>query len=124
MGLDMYANKTKIKPESEVDFSIPEEQSQDFFYWRKHSNLHGWMEKLYEQKGGKEEFNCVNLQLTSDDLDSLERDLNSAKLPETSGFFFGQSSGSLEEINNDLSFVREAREVISEDYTVYYSSWW
>lgn len=124
MGLDMYANKTKLQPANEVDFTVPEDSTEEFFYWRKHPNLHGWMGNLYEQKGGKEEFNCVNLQLTDDDLDSLERDLNSARLPSTSGFFFGQSEGNLEEINNDLDFIGKAREAIKEGYTVYYSSWW
>lgn len=127
MGLDMFAHKTKFKPASEVDFTVPEDsenKDEQFFYWRKHSNLHGWMQHLYAQKDGIEEFNCVNLELTIDDLDSLERDLNSARLPETSGFFFGHSQGSLEEVNNDLTFVKEAKEAITEGYTVYYSSWW
>lgn len=125
MGLDMYANKTKFIPDSEVDFSIPPDQEViDFFYWRKHPNLHGWMANLYQEKGGTEDFNCVNLLLNHEDLDSLERDLNSSHLPSTSGFFFGQSHGDLDEINNDLYFVNQARQAISEGYTVYYSSWW
>lgn len=127
MGLDMYANKVKFQPDSEIDFSIPEDSEstdQQIFYWRKHSNLHGWMENLYNHKGGTDEFNCVKLQLTLEDLNSLERDLNSARLPQTSGFFFGRSQGSLEEINNDLSFVKEAKTAISEGYIVYYNSWW
>ena len=127
MGLDMYANKVKFQPDSEIDFSIPEDSestNEQIFYWRKHANLHGWMEQLYGDKGGIEEFNCVKLQLTLEDLNSLERDLNSVQLPQTSGFFFGRSQGSLEEINNDLSFVKEAKTAISEGYIVYYNSWW
>lgn len=125
MGLDMYAFKTKYQPEAEVDFNVPEEaERSEIFYWRKHPNLHGWMESLYEKKGGQEEFNCVNVQLTLSDLDALERDLNASRLPSTSGFFFGQSSGSLDEIQEDLTFVKEARDAINEGYVVFYTSWW
>lgn len=125
MGLDMYANKTKHQPDTEVDFKVPEEvETHEVWYWRKHPNLHGWMEKLYNDKGGQEEFNCVNVQLKAEDLDALERDLNASRLPSTSGFFFGQSSGDLEEIKEDLEFIAEAREAIAEGYTVFYSSWW
>ena len=35
-------------------------------------------------------FNCVNLQLTADDLDRLEADIRAGNLPSTSGFFFGE----------------------------------
>lgn len=125
MGLDMYAFKTKFQPETDVDFSVSEENSgEELCYWRKHPNLHGWMENLYDQKGGTEEFNCVNVKLNLEDLDALERDLNSARLPQTSGFFFGASDGSIDEINFDLQFVKDAREAINQGYTVYYTSWW
>lgn len=124
MGLDMFAMKTKHKPQTEVDFEVPEDESVEFYYWRKHPNLQGWMEELYNTKGGQELFNCVNVQITNEDLDSLERDLNSARLPSTSGPFFGQSHGSLEEIEYDEAFIKEAREAIEQGYTVYYTSWW
>jgi hypothetical protein len=52
MGLDMYAFKTKEAIEIEVDFQVKEVE--EIHYWRKHANLHGWMENLYETKGGKE----------------------------------------------------------------------
>ena len=57
------------------------------FYWRKHPNLHGWFEKLYREKGGKEEeFNCEFLELTTEDLNNLEIAVKQAKLPFTEGF--------------------------------------
>lgn len=125
MGLDMYAYKTQFQPKSEIDFKVPEDVDNiDFFYWRKHPNLHGWMESLYNKKGGQQEFNMVNLQLTLDDLESLRKDVNANRLPLTSGFFFGSSDGSLEEIQETLTFITEAEEAIQEGYTVYYSSWW
>ena len=46
MGLDMYASTTKRRLKSSVDFKSgkADEQIHD---WRKHPNLHGWMEALY-----------------------------------------------------------------------------
>lgn len=121
MGLDMYAYTTAAKPAAPVDFTIDE--AQEFHYWRKHPNLHGWMEQLYRAKGGADaSFNCVNLQVTAEDLDALERAIRTKSLPPTSGFFFGDSDGS--EIADDLDFVSKAREALSAGLTVFYSSWW
>lgn len=128
MGLDMYAYKVKkgVITES-VDFDLPEssDDHEEFFYWRKHPSLHGWMEDLYRDKGGKDEnFNCSNVQLTEYELNCLESDIKNGLLPETTGFFFGTDEFSEEERNKDLEFIKKAREAISEGYDVYYSSWW
>jgi len=124
MGLDMYAFTTDCKPAKPVDFRTEEFHArQEIHYWRKHPNLHGWMERLYREKGGADEqFNCVNLELTSEDLDRLERDIRRRALPSTSGFFFGQSDGS--EDHDDLAFIATARAAIRDGLTVYYWSWW
>jgi len=56
----------------------------ELHYWRKHPNLHGWMESLYYEKGGTaDNFNCVNLQLTARDLDRLETAIRGGTLPLT-----------------------------------------
>lgn len=123
MGLDMYAYKTKAKPETETDFSTKNFNEEEIHYWRKHPNLHGWMENLYYNKGGeRDSFNCVPVELTIDDLKALYTDLKEGNLPNTSGFFFGQTDGS--ETEDDLQFVEKALTAIDEGYTVYYSSWW
>lgn len=123
MGLDMYAHKTKAVPEADVDFQAHNFGEEEIHYWRKHPDLHGWMENLYYSKGGNmDSFNCTNLLLTIDDLNQLESDINDRNLPSTSGFFFGTSDD--ESIEDDLQFVRKAREAISDGYSVYYSSWW
>jgi len=130
MGLDMYAYKTKFKPSKEVDFQDElqdvQDELDDLHYWRKHPNLHGWMESLYNEKGGQEEFNCRPVQLTSEDIQRLATALLETKpdLPETVGFFFGSSEGSEDEIQDDLEFVKKAKQAIDEGYTVYYNSWW
>ena len=56
------------------------------------------------------------------DLDDLEVDIKDGNLPDTSGFFFGNSDG--EEVDDDLEFVKKARQAIKEGKTVYYTSWW
>lgn len=71
MGLDMYAHYLHDAPAKAVDFEV--ENYGELHYWRKHPNLHGWMERLYRKKGGREDsFNCVNVLLTADDLDRLK----------------------------------------------------
>ena len=126
MGLDMYAFSTKAKPKTEVDFSTTNLQPEELHYWRKHPNLHGWMHSLYESKGGDKhsDFNGDCVVLTESDLEDLEHDIKQYDLPNTSGFFFGQSQTDEEELKDDLEFVRKAREAISEGKTVYYTSWW
>ena len=121
MGLDMYAFATPDAPATPVDFRV--ERAEQIAYWRKHPNLHGWMEALYREKGGRDaDFNCVNLQLTAEDIDRLERDVAEGKLPETSGFFFGASHP--EDADTDRAFIAEARHALAEGRAVFYTSWW
>ncbi|MET4691065.1 phosphoglycerate kinase [Sinorhizobium fredii] len=121
MGLDMYACTLRETPAVEVDFEA--EEATALHYWRKHPNLHGWMERLYREKGGScEAFNCVNLQLTAGDIDSLEAGLRGRTLPHTEGFFFGVSDGN--EVDDDLAFVAKAREALAAGLSVFYTSWW
>ena len=122
MGLDMYAYMTNEPLTDEVDFASPEDAS-ELHSWRKHPNLHGWMEQRYRAKGGDAvEFNLRGLQLTSDDLDDLEQAVRNKALPETEGFFFGASDGS--EMEDDLHFIRKARAAIANGFSVFYDSWW
>lgn len=121
MGLDMYAMITPTPPPNAVDFEA--ETASNLFYWRKHPNLHGWMEELYYSKGGTaQSFNCVCVALDEDDLNQLEADIRAGNLPPTNGFFFGQSDGT--EMEADLLFVTKARDAIAAGYTVFYDSWW
>jgi hypothetical protein len=122
MGLDMYAMTTDHTPSQPVDFPEPDDASQ-LHYWRKHPDLHGWMERLYIEKGGSNEtFNCASVALNADDLHQLEIDIEAGNLPQTNGFFFGESDGT--ESNDDLAFIAKARSAIEEGKTVFYSSWW
>lgn len=122
MGLDMYAYTREGKLPAAVDFKADADDVR-LHSWRKHPDLHGWMEDLYREKGGCDaDFNCVNLQLTAADLDQLETDIADGNLPSTSGFFFGKSDGT--ERDDDLLFIAKGRSAISSGLAVYYTSWW
>jgi hypothetical protein len=120
MGLDMYAVATSW--EVPLSRQLDPHEYEELHYWRKHPNLHGWMEALYYEKSGTELFNCVALVLTSEDLDRLEADVRAANLPHTEGFFFGESDGS--ETEDDLAFIAKARKALAEGLTVFYYAWW
>ena len=123
MGLDQFA------------FAVSSNGSkEELAYWRKHPNLQGWMENLWESKGrpgrrededgmGMSEFNCIPLELTREDLDDLEDAVSGSGLPETVGFFFGSDSDDYYK-RQDLDFIRKAREALDNGITVVYDSWW
>ena len=118
MGLDQYA------------FTGTEEKREDVFYWRKHNRLQGWMEELYRRKGGMEEFNCVDVELTLEDIDQLEATILNKTLPETQGFFFGNDSYKDYEDDeygykkDDITFIEKAKKILNNGNKLYYSSWW
>ena len=120
MGLDMYAYKT-LEPVEAFGFKEPED-TEEIQYWRKHPNLHGWMEQLYRSKGGTDTFNCVTVRIDEADLNALEDAVKNDRLPQTEGFFFGTSRP--EEKEDDLKFISAAREALRDGYSVFYSSWW
>ena len=106
----------------ELDYETPIVGAKEIAYWRKHPDLHGWMENLYREKGGREQsFNGDLVVLTLKDLDRLEEDILRKNLPKTTGFFFGES---VEISLKDLEFVLEARKAIQEGDTVFYDSSW
>jgi len=128
MGLDMYcyAIPEKEAGHNDTDVKIPENiPREDIHYWRKHHNLHGWMENLYRDKGGNaESFNCVNVRLYEEDLDKLKKDVVDNQLPHTEGFFFGNNPPDEETVANDIVFIVKAREAIARGMAVFYDSWW
>ena len=123
MGLDQYATARRGEAKTDDEGFTYYEDSIELSYWRKHPNLQGWMEELYHEKGGSQEFNCVDLELTLADLEALEESLDEEALPETAGFFFGTDSSD-HYAEQDREFIREARAAIKQGYTVIYNSWW
>jgi len=123
MGLDQYATARRGEAKTDDEGFKYYEDSMELAYWRKHPNLQGWMQDLYHEKGGEEEFNCVDLELTLEDLDALEESLDEEALPETAGFFFGGNADD-HYAEADREFIVAARAAIKQGYTVVYSSWW
>ena len=136
MGLDMYAY-VAAKAGAQADYdegkawdkekggmvnpSVTEPR--EIAYWRKHPNLHGWMNRLWESRGNSGEFNGVELELTWDDLEQLEQDIRDKNLPDTSGFFFGNDADDHYR-EHDLKFVREAKAEAFLGLKVFYNSSW
>ena len=127
MGLDQYAY-TAAK---EAD-----EHTRELAYWRKHPNLQGWMEALWQEKLNNlglhpkasewgSTFNGIELELTWDDLVRLEEDILSGKIAslQTVGFFFGNPSDDYYK-EQDLEFVRKAKAEIFSGLRVFYNSSW
>ena len=119
MGLDQYAfSENKDGERTEIA------------YWRKHNRLQGWMENKYVDEGGTEEFNCVDLELTMDDIDQLEATINNKMLPETGGFFFGDDSYKHYDNDeygykkDDEVFINKAIEELNKGNKIIYSCWW
>ena len=121
MGLDMYAFATTEETPA-VDCSEPGD-AERIFYWRKHPDLHGWMEQLYRSKGGSDpDFNLSAVRLDLDDIDALEKAVRMRQLPKTAGFFFGESCP--EHADDDIAFIKIARAEISKGKKIVYQAWW
>jgi hypothetical protein len=119
MGLDMYAYVANKESNHSSDSA-----SQEIAYWRKHPNLHGWMERLAKSKGlDYDTFNGVELELTFDDIMQLEKDIITGNLPSTTGFFFGDDSDEYYK-SQDLDFVYEAKSRLFLGQRVFYNSSW
>ena len=140
MGLDQYAySRPPRKRNSDNDIQIAE--------WRKHNRLQGWMQSLWESKGcprgggccdnDDDSFNCVPLQLTEEDINSLEDAILDFEFPESNGFFWGSDSYFWTDENNephadndywykesDLQFVKDARKALEKKHRIFYSCWY
>lgn len=147
MGLDMYAyvasragQQNDFYEGAEWDKELGESvnpnvaKPREIAYWRKHPNLHGWMEQLWIRRlaaDGKtpgesdfgSTFNGIELELTREDLDLLEQDINNGMLPATRGFFFGDPSDDYYK-QQDLEFIKNARAELFCGLKVFYNSSW
>lgn len=140
MGLDMYAyvaakegQQREFYESAEFDNDAKDfvnktvEQPREIAYWRKHPNLHGWMEQLWKSRNGgngdSATFNGIELELTWEDLEVLELDIVAGTLPGTSGFFFGNDADDHYK-EQDLKFVRDARAELFCGLKVFYNSSW
>lgn len=140
MGLDMYAYVGRKGQRDEFyekaewnedtkEFDSPVTKPIEIAYWRKHPSLHGWMEQLWVQKGcpgqhaNYPDFNGVELELSWNDVDDLERAVQTGNLPFTEGFFFGKPADNVY-YDEDLKFCKEAKAEIFLGQKVFYNSSW
>ena len=121
MGLDQYAYTA-----SKAKLGWNDDSHKEIAYWRKHPNLQGWMEKLAKEKGLEyDTFNAIELELTWEDLERLEKDVKSGAVGElnTTGFFFGNPSDDYYR-EHDLQFCADARFNLFMGLKVFYNSSW
>lgn len=140
MGLDMYAyvatktgqqsayyEGTEFDEESKDYVNKTVSKPREIAYWRKHPNLHGWMEQLWNKRNGGNQdgnnFNGIELELTYEDLEILELDVIAGTLPGTSGFFFGNDADDHYQ-QRDLEFIKNARAELFMGLKVFYNSSW
>lgn len=136
MGLDMYAyaaaragQQQEFWDTAEMAEGCGEYVSQtvsrprEIAYWRKHPNLHGWFKAEWESLGNEGSFNGDELEITWDMLERLEYDVRNGELPQTQGFFFGNSADA-EYYTDDLEFIKNARAELFMGLKVFYNSSW
>lgn len=135
MGLDQYAYAAAKAGQQEeyyesgsgADDANESLKPREIAYWRKHPNLQGYMEQLWAKRNPdaaeNTSFNGVELELTWDDIEDLERTIKDKQLPATSGFFFGESSDEFY-YNDDLEFIKNAKFEIFVGLKVFYNSSW
>ena len=125
MGLDMYAFFVEKKDAiSDEKCRLAYGQVEDY-YWRKDYNLHDWIEKLWEKRTGntdRNNFNCVQIRLYKEDIEGLEKAINTWKIDDSEPFSFDKYTSNMKK--HDLQFCQEAKKAIKDGYAVYYDSWW
>jgi hypothetical protein len=144
MGLDQYAYvAAKAGDYSEYwdnaywddinkKYECEKPQPREIQYWRKHPNLHGWMETLWRERTGDNEtmFNGIELELTWEDLERLKHDVERGFLPETEGFFFGSNEYDdyyAENVAYTISLLTDLLDECKEsedDCSFYYQASW
>lgn len=111
MGLDMYLTGRKFfwyahpkETERREDGKRVSSMDVELGYWRKHPNLHGY----FVNEFAKGDDNCQEIDLTANDLRKVIAAVERGALPHTTGFFFGASDGSPEEVQHDLDVLKGA----------------
>lgn len=99
-------------------------------YHRKFNALQGFMANEWYQAGNdvNEEFNCQNLEITSEILDRLEAALVNDTLNPVNGFFFGSSAKDdwyweqIKELKETV--IPDVRDRMEQGERIYYSAWY
>jgi hypothetical protein len=121
MGLDMYlyAQEKTENPSPDI-----EAEKIELGYWRKHRNLHRFVEEKWrDATGSEEDFNCIPFPLSKELCIEILQHSTNRDFPEgKSGFFFGTSTPYDDEYT--IGVMHQALTYISKGYEVIYNSWW
>ena len=123
MGLDMYLVGHHYNTRYVDDVPRPmlddkyhiESMTIDLGYWRKHADLHGYIVDTF----AKGVDNCMEIELSEDDLDKIILAIQNDKLKKDhSGFFFGNSTDngyySEKEKERAISIFQKAKTFLQE----------
>ena len=93
------------------------------YRWRKHHDLHSWMERRWRgmpwHRGAGGDFNNkTRVVLGAHDLDVLEHLVSNSQLPRMPGYSIDTR------MEDDLAFTNAARAELAAGKFVYYTSWW
>ena len=116
MGLDMSIYV--------ANSGIDDAPATEVAYWRKHPNLHGFFEDQWNKAGWKGDMNGVSFTLTEEILDVAIFNVMMNGLPQTEGFFFGESEHTKESVENDIKQLKKAKNEIVNGNKVFYNADW
>jgi len=110
MGLDMYLTGEKHLMKPRKRGNVKRVQF-DLGYWRKHPNLHGYIVETFAD--GVDE--CQAIELSPDGIKQIIEAIKCRQLPETTGFFFGTSADSDEQVAYDIEIFEDALKWLEAD---------
>ena len=136
MGLDQYAFQRNKNTKLNGEYT-EEDRDNIKYEWRKHARLQVFMRDLYRQKNPDAKMGTYNLgmngldivELTSEDLTALQKAIETDYYEyfADDGFFWGQQwqeEMAKEYKDQDIEFVKWAREEIENGNKVFYNSSW
>ena len=130
MGLDMYMFLDEENNSPDSDKEIYEPNFVEVAYWRKHPDLHRFLESewlsLPENKDKTaEDFNGLYYQMTPDVIEKAMFRVTMRALPKSKGgFFFGESLYDKEGIAHDKKSLSNVLRLLKEKKKVYYFPSW
>lgn len=133
MGLDMYMEyETHTEDRYDENGTCAAKDVpvyEEVAYWRKHPNLHGFFERKWREAGcpgGSEDstFNGMPFYMSEELIDETMFHVRMNTLPETTGFFFGESVWDKESIDYDIEQLTKVKDLLAEGKRVFYNSSW
>lgn len=135
MGLDSYAYLCKKKREVDKDLYIGQGElsgldelkvdyivvDEEFDYWRKYYSIHKFMQDVAHRKGKMQanDFNCVCLRLSLEDIKDLESDVKHDRLDYSWDLWDKK-----DEKKHILTFCSLAKAAFKKGYDIFYDSSW